>query len=292
MNKILNAIRSVVCLILCLILFLVMLIYLFLNLTPKIVNKDNVATLVSSLEIKDILGDDGLSIIEPLYEVAEENNIDKTIVDGLLNSKEIKEVFGIHFGNLVDTLLYNGTVKQITVNELVNAVEQVLDRNVSDLGYTLTSKQKTIILETVEEKAIDLVDVIPTYEELTKELNDKNRETLHFVFGGGLANILLIVIIIIVAGIIICRWSTYRFAIWTGITTSIVGLFFVVIGEMLNSLLPQVLSEIYSINIIGMLQNDIIGIITKTGVTVLLIGALQIIYYFILRKTKEYKKLY
>ena len=85
LDKTLSVIRGILCLILCIFLFTVMLLYLLFNVTHKIINKDNVANLVSSLDIKEIIGDDGFSTIEPIYEVLEVHNIDKELVDGILN---------------------------------------------------------------------------------------------------------------------------------------------------------------------------------------------------------------
>lgn len=292
MNKILNAIGIIVSLFLCLILFVVLVFYLCFYLTPKIVTKDNVSILVSELDIKEILGKEDYSVFDSLYEVAELNNIDKTVVDDIINSKEIKTLLGNHFGSLVDAFLYEKEPQNITANELLNSIGDILDRKSNELGYNLTIEQKNIILGVVEVNIDELVKIIPTYEDLTQDLVEEDKKNIQFIFGGGVSSILLFILVILVIAIILCRFSIYRFAIWTGVTTSLVGIIFTIIGEALKSMMPQMLNEIYSVNIITMIQNDIVNIITKTGFTVLIIGAVQIIYYFIIRKTKEYKKLY
>jgi hypothetical protein len=201
-------------------------------------------------------------------------------------------LLGNHFGSLTEGILYNNKVKNITTDEVLITLESLFDQKMNELGYNLTQEQKETILESSKETINELIKKIPTYEDFTKDMDDQDKERNSFMFGGGLVTVLLFILILIAILIILCRFSIYRFAIWTGVTTTLVGSLFTVIGTALNSMLTQTLSDIFSTEVIQIIQNNMVKIITKTGFAVLIVGVVQMGYYFIVRKTKEYKKLY
>lgn len=85
----------------------------------------------------------------------------------------------------------------------------------------------------------------------------------------------------------IFRWSFYRFAIWTGITTIISGVFFGGCGSVLSSILQNEIGSQIPLQIIEMLDKNVFSIMTKTGLTVIVIGLVQVVYYYILKKGNE-----
>jgi len=118
-------------------------------------------------------------------------------------------------------------------------------------------------------------------------MTEKEISSIRFFFGKGFQTILLIVIVILVVLIMIFRWSFYRFAIWTGITTIISGVFFGGCASVLSSILKNEIGSQIPFQIIEMLDRNVFSIMTKTGLTVMVIGLVQVVYFYILKKGNE-----
>lgn len=280
MNKVLDLISKIACFVLCIILFFVLCGYLTLNAFNKAVNKRNITDVVSNLDMEVIL-DEGT--INSLYEDADKNNIDRSVVDELIESKEFKELTGKIFGNALDYVLYGNEIEKFTVDEVVDIMEKQLDIIVSEKGINLSNDERNNILKEFEEAANEIVNTLSFEEDLNQALSNEEINTIRFVFGKQLQMILLVVIFIIVGIIALFRWSIYRFAIWTGVVTVINGIIFAALGAILRFPLTTHLSD----NILKILDKNVFNTIKDIGLIVLGIGVVQIIYYIIMKKSSE-----
>lgn len=285
MNKGLDIVSKIVCVFISIILFFVICMYLSLSLVPKIINKENVTNIVKEVDAKDILENNETSVIDDLYEIADNSNIDRKVVNGIVNSKEFKELVGNYYGEIVDSLLYNGQMNDISSNQIISTVEDILDRSSSDLGYSITEEQRKIIMIQVEEKAPQIASFFPTYNQITEELNTQDIKAIQTVLGNDSKMILIVVIVVLFGIIALLRWSAYRFAIWTGTTTIVAGGFFVVIGLLGNSAILNLTTDQLSTTINSFLQTNVFNVIMNTGLMAVIIGIVQIIYYVIMKKT-------
>ena len=277
MNNVLNLVSKIVCFILCVILFLVMCSSLTLNAFTKVVNGSNITKIVSNLDMKLILDDD---TITSFYEDADKNSIDRSVIDGLIESKEFKELVGKIWGNAIEYVLYDNEMEQITVDEVVNIMEKQMDIVAAEKGINLSSDDRNIILKQFETEAKKIVDAFSLEEDLNEGLTNEEINSVRFIFGQELQTILLIIVFIIVGLIALLRWSIYRFAIWTGGVTFINGLLFAIISFALNSMITAQLSPA----LIEILEKNVFSPITELGLIVVGVGALQIIYYIIMKK--------
>jgi len=284
MNRVLDTISKVGCFVLCIILFVVMFFYLFLNAFTSTVTSDNVSSLVSSLDIKTVLGEE---YINSLYEESDKNGVDRSIVEGLINSEEFKELSGKIFGNVIDTMLYDKENKFVTVDEIMVVMERQIDRITTQLGVVLSSEERDSLLQQLELEAKSLVNNMSIEEELNKEMTAEEIESVRFLFSDNIQTILLIIAIIVILLIVLFRWSIYRFAIWTGITTVIVSGAFAVLGMSIKGIINAEFANQLNQNVVELLNKNLFGVINNLSLFVLVIGVVQIIYYFIIRKSSQ-----
>ena len=287
MNKLLDVTSKLFCLVLCVILFMVLFFYVSINIFNKIVTKDNIRVIVSSYDINDILSDELDDILEPLYETADVNEIDRTVIDGLINDIEFKELIGNHYGNFAESLFYNKDIKNITSDDIVNVFTSIISKKEVELGYNLTNEEKNIILKLVEENAAKIVDIIPSYGELTIKLTTKDIKSIQFLFSKNIQNILVVVMVIITIVIALFRWSIYKFAIWTGVTTASMGAIFIAISSSFRSMLETSLPTYFVPSMFDMLNTSVFGLITNVGSTLTAVGVVQIVYYFIIKASNK-----
>lgn len=285
MKKVLDILSKLGCLFLSIVLFFVLCIYLCLDLIPKIITKDNVKIIVNEVNIEGLINSADESLLDNLYQIAEENNMDKDIINEVISSDEFKEIFVNYYGEIVDAILYDGKTTQITSDSIMNAIDKSLDSAANNLGYTLTIDQKQIIMQQLEENINQIVDQIPTSEQLINEMGTENVKAIRDLFGNTTKIVLIAIMIIIVLIMALIRWSIYRFAIWSGVTTTLVGLIFIVLGSFFSDVFINANTETLSVVIQNLIENNILKIVTNLGTTTLVIGIAQIAYYFIIRKS-------
>lgn len=282
MNRVGGFISGVACFFFSIVLFVVIVIYLGLLSASKIVTRENVSMFIQTHEMVNFFGTSESSFMTTLYEIAEESYIEPRLMDNVVNSKEFKQLIGDYCGQIVDKLLYDGKVNNITSSQIVNIIEDTIDQNMSDLGYNLTVEEKNLMLSKVREKAQEIVELIPTYEQIADELGVKSVKTLRSFFSQKTRFTLIAVIAFITGIIALLRRSIYRFAIWTGITTIMAGGIIAFGGYIIKVYLLSLPSQF--------LLDNVSTVITNTGITTVIIGIIQIVYYIIMRKSLSQQK--
>lgn len=282
-NKGLDVISKIVSLFLCFVLFIMICMYIGLLIGPKLISKDNVSTIVNDMDMKEILTTNDSDSLDRLYTIADNNNIDRQIVDGIINSNEFKALISEYYGDVAHYLSSGQEGIIITADKIVQTVDEVLDRTAQELGITLTEEQHDNILIEVEENSSEISNMFPTYDEMKNEINEEDMNVIRILLGDSSKIVLFVMIIIVIAIIAIVRWSIYRFAIWTGVTTVLAGGVFASLGGLGNVAMKLILEEEYSTATIQLVKENIFGTFVNYGLVVLLIGTIQIIYYFMLR---------
>lgn len=284
MNKALDIVSKFCCFILSGILFFIILFYLLLNISTKIINKTNITGIVSNLDIEMFVDKDEFNDIYAEHEL---NESDKQIVYGVVNSKDFKELLGKYLGNVTELVLYDKQNDKITKEEVINVVNDKIDYIANEYDLTLSDEEKKALMNSLDQEVNELAEDLSNEEEILKELTQEEINSVRFFFGKGLKTILTIVIAVIVVLIMIFRWSFYRFAIWTGIATIMSGIFFTGCVSVLSSLIQNEIGGQISIQIIDILEKNIFNLMSKSGIFVIVIGVVQVVYYYILKKGNE-----
>lgn len=287
-NKALDIISKIIALCLCFVLFVMICMYIGLLIGPKLITKENVSTMINEVDIKEVLTTNKSDSLDKLYTIADNNNVDRQIVDGIINSNEFKILISEYYGDVAEYLSSGVEVTTITADKIVQTVDDVLDRTSSELGITLTEEQRDNILTEVEENSTEIAKVFPTYDEMKQEIGEDDINIIRVLLGDTSKTVLLVMIIIVVLIIAVIRWSVYRFAIWTGVTTALAGGIFIAIGGLGNMAMNVIMQEESATAIINLLKDSIFGIFVNYGLVTLVIGVIQMIYYFVMRnKLKE-----
>lgn len=287
-NKALDIISKIIALCLCFVLFVMICMYIGLLIGPKLITKENVSTMINEVDIKEVLTTNKSDSLDKLYTIADNNNVDRQIVDGIINSNEFKTLISEYYGDVVEYLSSGVEGTTITADKIVKTVDDVLDRTSNELGITLTEEQRDNILTEVEENSTEIAKVFPTYDEMKQEIGEDDINIIRVLLGDTSKTVLLVMIIIVVLIIAVIRWSVYRFAIWTGVTTALAGGIFIAIGGLGNMAMNVIMQEESATAIINLLKDSIFGIFVNYGLVTLVIGVIQMIYYFVMRnKLKE-----
>lgn len=286
MRIILDIISKIGCLILSIILFFLICIYIVLDLTPKIITKDNVKAFVSEVAIEDLIESDENKTLNKVYLFAEENNIDKSIVDKIIKSEEFKNIVVNYYGNMIDFVLYDTEITAINYKEIMDTID--IDEILND--DALDEEQKKLISNKIEEICIKLTKLFSIQEHIINTIGNDNVETIRIIFGSNVKFAFIIIIIIVVLLMALIRWSIYRFAIWSGITTTLAGTILVILGAYSSDVVLNSNQLLLSDSIKFTVKNNILKNVSNIGTTILIIGIVQIAYYFLMRKSFERNK--
>ncbi len=276
MKMLLKVLAKILSTLLSIVLLLGICTYLVLTISVKVVTKDNVKELVKYSNINEVL-DSGFS--NAFYSIANDNNIDSGIIDGIVNSVEFKELIGEYTGSLVENVFYNTEVKKVTSSEIVEIARQNLDRAANEMGYTLSKEQKESILSEVDKVSKEFIENASLEDNLSSETLN-NIKIVRTIFSDKIRILVLVTILVITALIIVLNWSIYKFAIWIGIPTIISGGLVTAFGYAIGNMITI---TNYPEGLTNFISNNISPIFMKYGIIVLVIGIIEAIYYKVMK---------
>lgn len=276
MKMLLKVLAKILSTLLSIVLLLGICTYLVLTISVKVVTKDNVKELVKYSNINEVL-DSGFS--NAFYSIANDNNIDSGIIDGIVNSVEFKELIGEYTGSLVENVFYNTEVKKVTSSEIVEIARKNLDRAANEMGYTLSKKQKESILSEVDKVSKEFIENASLEDNLSSETLN-NIKIVRTIFSDKIRILVLVTILVITALIVVLNWSIYKFAIWIGIPTIISGGLVTAFGYAIGNMITI---TNYPEGLTNFISNNISPIFMKYGIIVLVIGIIEAIYYKVMK---------
>lgn len=276
MKMLLKVLAKILSTLLSIVLLLGICTYLVLTISVKVVTKDNVKELVKYSNINEVL-DSGFS--NAFYSIANDNNIDSGIIDGIVNSTEFKELIGEYTGSLVENVFYNTEVKKVTSSEIVEIARKNLDRAANEMGYTLSKEQKESILSEVDKVSKEFIENASLEDNLSSETLN-NIKIVRTIFSDKIRILVLVTILVITALIVMLNWSIYKFAIWIGIPTIISGGLVTAFGYAIGNMITI---TNYPEGLTNFISNNISPIFMKYGIIVLVIGIIEAIYYKVMK---------
>lgn len=276
MKMLLKVLAKILSTLLSIVLLLGICTYLVLTISVKVVTKDNVKELVKYSNINEVL-DSGFS--NAFYSIANDNNIDSGIIDGIVNSVEFKELIGEYTGSLVENVFYNTEVKKVTSSEIVEIARKNLDRATNEMGYTLSKEQKESILSEVDKVSKEFIENASLEDNLSSETLN-NIKIVRTIFSDKIRILVLVTILVITALIVVLNWSIYKFAIWIGIPTIISGGLVTAFGYAIGNMITI---TNYPEGLTNFISNNISPIFMKYGIIVLVIGIIEVIYYKVMK---------
>lgn len=282
---------KILSLVMCVILFLTLNLYLITYNVSKIVTKDNAMELVKDIDVVKTLEEQENDSLNALYQYADNNNLDRSIITDVIGSDEVKEIAIDYFMNLVDTILYGKESIPFDSNKIVVMFSTKFDEATKEYaGIVDLSKPKQMFMNEVQKVITSMEEAFPSYETIIETnvegLTSNNITSIQTLLKSSTRTTLMVATIVIVIIIGLLNWSIYRFAIWTGITMIVSSIPYLLFGMMFKNLSSIIRETDLSINIIKLIETNVGDIIFTSGVVTLVIGIVQIVYYKIVKRTQ------
>jgi len=287
MNKIIDIVRKIACLFLSAILFFVICFYLMIELIPKLIVKDNVQILLNEIATETLIYNGENSFVEELNSEVLKINQEHDLLSEMINKDNFKGIISTYYAEMTEAILYNKKAPKLNSKALVKIMRKNFEDLIGNSDMSISLEEKTQIMEYIDSNADRIVEIVPTTSELFAQIGQENIDALRTLVGPLLKIIIIIIMLIIVSFVALVSWSSYKFAAWSGGTTVVAGVTVMLLPSFLYDVALNYMTITISAPIKNLIENNILKTITTTGTVTIAIGAIQILYYFLMKKRKE-----
>lgn len=228
-------------------------------------------------------------VIDEMYSLASQFSVSEEVVDKIIDSKVTKEIIGDAVGNITDYVVNGEETKTLTVDDAYALINDNLDDILAASDVSLDEGQKEKFLREIKKQLPDMVDVLPSsedllsseYSESIKQLQEIFSDDTKVVLGGCLVISALIVIVI--------KRKDFEWCVNLGVSLLIAGLVIIAMALVMPGFVVQIMSSadlsLFVVSFTDLLSKPIL----YSGVGVLVLAALLFIFYKIMEKRRDNK---
>ena len=254
----------------------------------KMINGIDLTTAIQNRpELKQV--DD---ILNDVYLVSEEYGIPKEFVDATLNHTATKEWIGNITYQILEETVTNSEQVTISSDQLLQLIEEHFDEFEQESGITLTEDQKDTFLSLTEEHADELLDQLPTTQELREKIQGSILNRLELLLSPQIITITVGILFVLMILILLCKWKEKTWLLYFATPLLFAGILLPILGIISQNILPILIES--SNDLIYLLLEQIAEMIKQQFINLGILGIILSIFcfilYFILKKVSQKKK--
>lgn len=255
----------------------------------KMINEIDLATEIQNRpELKQV--DD---ILNDVYLVSEEYGIPKEFVDATLNHTATKEWIGNITYQILEETVTNSEQATISSDQLLQLIEEHFDEFEQESGITLTEDQKDTFLSLTEEHANELLDQLPTTQELREKIQGSILNRIGFLLSPQIITITVGILFVLMILILLCKWKEKTWLLYFATPLLFTGILLPILGILSQNILPILIES--SNDLIYLLLEQIAEMIKQQFINLGILGIILSIFcfilYFILKKVSQKKEI-
>ncbi len=192
---------------------------------------------VKEVDVKDFLeenltttNEDDQTVVEELYQLAEEVGVKEETVDEFLNSDAIKEAVGNIAGNITESLVTGEVRDLMTVDEWNQLIETAFDQINEKLDLNIEEEEKQELIHEVQKVTVPVIEEMPTTEIVTEEFSQTELTKVQFVFGSEMKMIIVGSLAVILVLIFLLKRKEKSWLLYVGTPLMILSLVLLVFG--------------------------------------------------------------
>ncbi len=259
--------------------------------------KDNIVDKMKSVdiitEVKKIRnsgsteGASGVTqVIDEMYSLASQFSVSEEVVDQIIDSRITKEIVGDAVGNLTDFIVNGEDTKILSEEDAYNLINDNLDDVLDENNISIDDGQKEKFLREVKKQLPDIVEVLPTSEDLIGSSYGDNIEKIQIVFSDNTKIFLCVALIISGVIVIILKRKEFEWCTNLGVSLLISGLITIGVALLMPGLVVDMLGEA-ELSMFATTLTDFVTIpILYSGVGVLVFAIILLIFYKIMGNKK------
>ena len=228
-------------------------------------------------------------VIDEMYSLASQFSVSEEVVDQIIDSNLTKEIIGEAVGNLTDYMVNDKDTKVLTEEDAYNLISDNLDEVLAENDLSIDEGQKEKFLREVEKQLPDIIEVIPTSEDLLGSSYGSNIERIQTIFSDNTKILLCASLFISGVIVIVLKRKEFEWCANLGVALLIAGL--VTIG--ISFVMPGMVIDMMGTTDLSMFASSLTDALAEpilySGVGVLVLAALLFIFYKIMEKRRDNK---
>ena len=228
-------------------------------------------------------------VIDEMYSLASQFSVSEEVVDQIIDSDLTKEIIGEAVGNLTDYMVNNKDTKVLTEEDAYNLISDNLDDVLAENDLSIDEGQKEKFLREVEKQLPDIIEVIPTSEDLLGSSYGSNIERIQTIFSDNTKILLCASLFISGVIVIVLKRKEFEWCANLGVALLIAGL--VTIG--ISFVMPGMVIDMMGTTDLSMFASSLTDALAEpilySGIGVLVLAALLFIFYKIIEKRRDNK---
>lgn len=228
-------------------------------------------------------------VIDEMYSLASQFSVSEEVVDQIIDSNLTKEIIGEAVGNLTDYMVNGKDTKVLSEEEAYNLISDNLDEVLEENDLSIDEGQKEKFLREVEKQLPDVIEVIPTSEDLLGSSYGSNIERIQTIFSDNTKILLCASLVISGAIVIVLKRKEFEWCANLGVALLIAGL--VTIG--ISFVMPGMVIDMMGTTDLSMFATSLTDALAEpilySGVGVLVLAIVLFIFYRIMEKRRDNK---
>lgn len=228
-------------------------------------------------------------VIDEMYSLASQFSVSEEVVDQIIDSNLTKEIIGEAVGNLTDYMVNGKDTKVLSEEEAYNLISDNLDEVLEENDLSIDEGQKEKFLREVEKQLPDVIEVIPTSEDLLGSSYGSNIERIQTIFSDNTKILLCASLVISGVIVIVLKRKEFEWCANLGVALLIAGL--VTIG--ISFVMPGMVIDMMGTTDLSMFASSLTDALAEpilySGVGVLVLAIVLFIFYKIMEKRRDNK---
>ena len=228
-------------------------------------------------------------VIDEMYSLASQFSVSEEVVDQIIDSDLTKEIIGEAVGNLTDYMVNNKDTKVLTEEDAYNLISDNLDDVLAENDLSIDEGQKEKFLREVEKQLPDIIEVIPTSDDLLGSSYGSDIERIQIIFSDNTKILLCVSLVISGAIVIILKRKEFEWCANLGVALLIAGL--VIIG--ISFVMPGMVIDMMGTTDLSMFASSLTDALAEpilySGIGVLVLAIVLFIFYKIMEKRRDNK---
>lgn len=227
-------------------------------------------------------------VIDEMYSLASQFSVSEEVVDKIIASDITKEIVGSAVGNLTDYVVNGKETKVLSADDAYNLISDNLDDILRASDVEISDGQKEKFLREVEKQLPDIVEVIPTSEDLLGSNYGNEIKSLQKLFSTQIKVILVVSLVVSAVIVIVLKRREFEWCANLGVALLISGLVIIGLSLVMPSLMVGFMDETDLSLFASSLTDYMAKPILYSGVSVTILAIILFIFYkFMERKNSN-----
>lgn len=228
-------------------------------------------------------------VIDEMYSLASQFSVSEEVVDKIIDSKVTKEIIGDAVGNITDYVVNGEETKTLTVDDAYALINDNLDDILAASDVSLDEGQKEKFLREIKKQLPDMVEVLPSSEDLLSSEYSESIKQLQEIFSDDTKVVLGVCLVISALIVIVIKRKDFEWCVNLGVALLIAGLVTIAMALVMPGFVVQIMSSadlsLFVVSFTDLLSKPIL----YSGIGVLVLAVLLFIFYKIMEKRRDNK---